>query len=294
MSLTLEAVGARSVACASIEEKFVDVAGCRVRYLTGGRGPALLLVHGLLAYSFSWRFNLQALAQHATVYALDLPGMGFSQRVPNPAPGLAPTAEIILDFMKTLGISSASLLGSSHGGGSVLLAAPCAATQGIKIEKLILVSPVNPWSLQGTRITDLLATSWGAALFRPLSRLLTPLHGYFLRRLYGDPRQATPETIEGYSRGMRVAGTIEHCLARVKHWRQDLLAIEQALSRCPNVPVLLIWGDRDRAVYPSSAGTLLKHFPQGRLVTMRGAGHVPYEENPDEFNRIVLDFLAQS
>src|SRR6059058_2052954 len=119
MSLTLEAVGARSVACASIEEKFVDVAGCRVRYLTGGRGPALLLVHGLLAYSFSWRFNLQALAQHATVYAPDLPGMGFSQRVPNPAPGLAPTAEIILDFMKTLGISSASLLGSSHGGGAV-------------------------------------------------------------------------------------------------------------------------------------------------------------------------------
>ena len=216
MSLTLEAIDARSVACASIEEKFVDVAGCRVRYLTGGRGPALLLVHGLLAYSFSWRFNLQALAQKATVYAPDLPGMGFSQRVPNPAPGLAPTAEIILDFMKTLGISSASLLGSSHGGGAVLLAAPFAAPQGIKIEKLILVSPVNPWSLQGTRITDLLATSWGAALFR------------------------------------------------------------------------------DRAVYPSSAGTLLKHFPQGKLVTMRGAGHVPYEENPDEFNRIVLDFLAQS
>src|SRR5438105_3549586 len=171
MSLTLEAVGARSVACASIEAKFVDVAGCRARYLTGSRGPALLL---------------------------------------------------------------------------------------------------------------------------PLSRLLTPLHGYFMRRLYGDPRQATPETIDGYSRGMRVTGTIEHCLARVKYWRQDLLAIEQALSRCPNVPVLLIWGDRDRAVYPSSAGTLLKHFPQGKLVTMRGAGHVPYEENPDEFNRIVLDFLAQA
>src|SRR5437588_11765083 len=153
MSLTLEAVGARAVACASIEEKVVDVAGCRVRYLTGGQGPALLLVHGLLAYSFSWRFNLQVLAQKATVFAPDLPGMGSSQRVPNPAPGMAPTAEIILDFMKTLGISSASLLGSSHGGADVLLAAPSAAPQGINIEDSILVSPVNAWSLQATHST---------------------------------------------------------------------------------------------------------------------------------------------
>jgi pimeloyl-ACP methyl ester carboxylesterase len=294
MSLSLEAVGASSVACAGIEEKFIEIAGCRVRYLTGGRGPALVLIHGLLAYSFSWRFNLEALAQRATVFAIDLPGMGFSQRLPNPEPGLTPSARTILDFMKALGISSATLLGSSHGGGAVILAAPLAAENGIKIEKMILVSPVNPWSLQGTRVTDLLATRWGAAIFRPLSRCLTPLHGYFLRRLYGNPRQATRETIEGYSRGIRIAGTMEHCLARVKHWRQDLVAIEQALPRCPEVPVLLIWGDCDGAVYSSSAKTLLKNFPRGELVMMRGAGHVPYEEEPEEFNRIVLDFLART
>ena len=293
MSLSLEAMSATSVAFAPVKEKFIDVAGCRVRYLTGGNGPALVLIHGLLAYSFSWRFNLEALAQHATVFAPDMPGMGFSQRLPNPEPGLAPTAQTILDFMKAVGIPSATLLGSSHGGGAVILAAPLAAQQGIKIEKIILVSPVNPWSLQGVRLTDLLAKSWGAALFRPLSRCLTPLHGYLLRRLYGDPRQVTPETIEGYSCGIRVAGTIDNCLARVKHWRQDLIAIEHALPLCPDVPVLLVWGERDGAVYPSSAEILLKQFPRGKLVMMRGAGHVPYEENPQEFNRMVLDFLAR-
>src|SRR5205823_8231003 len=128
---------------------------------------------------------------------------------------------------------------------------------------------------QGAGFTDLLATSWGSVLFRPLSRCLTPLHGYFLRRLYGDRRHATPETIEGYSRAIRIAGTIDHCLARVKHWRKDLIAIERALPMCPDVPVLLVWGDRDGAVYPSSAEILLQRFPRGKLAIMRGAGHIP-------------------
>jgi len=53
-----------------------------MRYLSAGSGPPLLLVHGLLGYSFSWRFTIPALAQHATVYAIDLLGTGFSDRPP--------------------------------------------------------------------------------------------------------------------------------------------------------------------------------------------------------------------
>ena len=144
-------MSATSVAFAPVKEKFIDVAGCRVRYLTGGNGPALVLIHGLLAYSFSWRFNLEALTQHATVFAPDMPGMGFSQRLQNPEPGLAPTAQTILDFMKAVGVPSATLLGSSHGGGAVILAAPLAAQQGIKIEKIIRYCCCTRWNGTGHR-----------------------------------------------------------------------------------------------------------------------------------------------
>ena len=65
----------------AIQERWSMVDGHRIRYLWGGgSGPALVLVHGLLGYSFSWRYALPALAEKMTVYAVDMPGAGFSDR----------------------------------------------------------------------------------------------------------------------------------------------------------------------------------------------------------------------
>src|SRR5215468_8272793 len=58
---------------ASAEECTAEIDGIRWRYLRAGTGPALLLVHGVTAYSFSWRFVIEGLANCYTVYAVDLP-----------------------------------------------------------------------------------------------------------------------------------------------------------------------------------------------------------------------------
>lgn len=63
-----------------VEECWMDFDGARMRYLRAGSGPPLVLLHGLMAYSFSWRFVLPALAPYATLYAPDLLGAGFSDR----------------------------------------------------------------------------------------------------------------------------------------------------------------------------------------------------------------------
>src|ERR1700685_4333349 len=63
-----------------VEECWMDLDGARMRYLRAGSGPALILLHGLLGYSFSWRYTMPALAPYATVYAPDLLGAGFSDR----------------------------------------------------------------------------------------------------------------------------------------------------------------------------------------------------------------------
>src|SRR5258707_14083826 len=64
----------------SIEDHWITLDGARMRYLRSGSGPALLLLHGLLGYSFSWRYALPYLAQQATVHAVDMLGVGFSDR----------------------------------------------------------------------------------------------------------------------------------------------------------------------------------------------------------------------
>ena len=276
-----------------IQEKFVEVNSCRIRYLTGGQGVPLILIHGLLGYSFSWRLNLEALAQHTRVYALDLPGTGFSCRQPVLPGDLTSLAQLVLGFMQAIEVKSAILLGSSHGGGVALVAAAVAKERNISIEAMILASPVNPWSSQGSFLTRVAGSYVGGGIFRSMAWCLAPVHGRILMRMYGDPRRVTPETVEGYSRAIAIPGTIDALLGRVRNWKGNLAKVEEALPQVAHIPTLLLWGERDGAVYLSSAQQLMSRLQHAELHVIPGAGHLPYEEMPEEFNRVVIEFLMK-
>ena len=85
-----------------VEECWMEMDGARMRYLRAGSGPPLILLHGLLAYSFSWRFALPALAPFATVYALDQLGAGFSDRPKGLDHSMRGTALRVLTFASSL------------------------------------------------------------------------------------------------------------------------------------------------------------------------------------------------
>src|ERR1039458_7256728 len=101
---------------AGVEECWMDLDGARMRYLRAGSGPALVLLHGLLGYSFSWRYTMPALAPYATVYAPDMMGAGFSDRPGGIDHSMRGAAKRLLRFIAALGISSFDLVGTSHGG----------------------------------------------------------------------------------------------------------------------------------------------------------------------------------
>jgi pimeloyl-ACP methyl ester carboxylesterase len=282
-----------------VTEGWSACAGCRMRYLVAGvasRQPPLLLIHGLLGYSFSWRFNLAALATGRTVYAIDLPGVGYSERVPGLDCSVRATAERLLLFLHEQGIAKFDLLGTSHGGGVAMMLAALTRreSQGLNLRKLVLVAPINPWSRHGLALTALLSTRPGAALFRGLHPLLRASHGTLLGRLYGDPRRIAPGTIRGYSAPLEIKGTIEHALKIAACLRNDLGEIKAVLPEIADVPTLLIWGDRDRAVLPASCAPLKAQFSDAELVMIEGAGHLPYEEFPGEFNLALIGFLDGS
>ncbi|HEV2113114.1 MAG TPA: alpha/beta fold hydrolase [Terriglobales bacterium] len=274
-------------------ETFAEVNGCRIRYLTVGAGPAIILIHGLFGYSFSWRYNLASLAKHFTVYALDLPGVGFSERSASPRYGLAALAQDVLEFLKLLDIRDPILAGSSHGGGIAMMIA-AAREPGMAIPKLILVSPVNPWSRQGAGRAAFFGSRMGSALLRCFAPVVPLTHLYFLKRMYGDPSRLSDESLAGYDCALRVPGTLPHMLARVRRWNADLELIRATLPAIAEVPTLLIWGSRDRAVPLASAFELQKRFKHAELAVIEGAGHLPYEEMPEEFNRIAQRFLDSS
>jgi len=82
-------------------------------------------------------------------------------------------------------------------------------------------------------------------------------------------------------------------LGRIKNWKSDLARIGEALPRVSHIPTLLLWGERDGAVYISSAQQLMSRLQHAELHVFPGAGHLPGEEVPEQFNRVVTEFLMR-
>jgi pimeloyl-ACP methyl ester carboxylesterase len=283
-----------------VEECWMEMDGARMRYLRAGSGPALILVHGLLGYSFSWRYTMPVLAPYATVYAPDMMGAGFSDRPAGLDHSMRGTALRLLRFIKRLGVSTFDLLGTSHGGAvAMMAAAEClsgnadSGDAGLHLRRLVLVAPVNPYSAHGRRLAPFVGSKFGTALFRLTSAHMRFSYPYWHTRMYGDRDRIPPGTLEGYLAPLAKPGLFEHALSIVRTWTEDLRELEATLPKLAGVPTMLMWGSKDSAVYASSAAPLAKYFPDSRTIIFPGIGHLPYEECPEEFNRALIEFLTQ-
>ncbi len=298
-----------------VEECWMDLDGARMRYLRtvsnppsfdrlragllakdarNGAPTPLILVHGLLGYSFSWRFTMPALAPYAAVYAPDMMGAGFSDRPAGLDHSMRGTAQRLMRFVERLGISSFDLLGTSHGGAvAMMAAAECLGSiSGLRVRRLVLVAPVNPYSAHGRRLAPFIGSKLGSALFRLTSAHMRFSYPYWHARMYGDRGRIPAGTLEGYMAPLAKPGLFEHALSIVGTWKADLRDLESTLPKLAGIPTLLMWGSRDSAVYASSAAALAKYFPNSRLIVFPGVGHLPYEECPEEFNRALIEFLT--
>ena len=273
-----------------VNERFLDVDGSQVRYLHAGRGrgPALVLVHGLLGYSFSWRFAIPLLARQREVFAIDMPGAGFTES-PRVLDGrLAAAAKRLSRFMDAAGIGHCDLVGSSYGGTTAL---QLAASEPGRIRTLSLVSPANPWSKIGRKRLGALRIPVVGWLFPKVARRARFLHRYFVRRMYGDSTRIAADTIQGYSLPLARKNTIEHAVKITQSWAEDMRKLQDDMPKARRIPALIIWGNKDRLVDPASAEPLSRNFEMVKTIVLPGLGHLPYEEGPKEFCRPLLEFL---
>jgi len=281
---------------AGVEECWMDFEGARMRYLRAGSGPPLILLHGLLGYSFSWRFTIPAIAPYATIYAPDMMGAGFSDRPAGLDRSMPGTAQRVLRFIERLGVSSFDLLGTSHGGAVAMMAAAECLTSNSRLgmRRLILVAPVNPFSSRGRRLAPFIGSDLGTAWFRVLLPQMNVLYPYWHGRMFAQRRRIPPDSFAGYLAPLEKPGLFDHALGIVRTWTKDLRELKSILPKLANVPTLLMWGSKDPAVYASSAEPLAKYLARSRTIIFPGIGHLPYEECPDEFNRALIEFLTDN
>jgi pimeloyl-ACP methyl ester carboxylesterase len=273
----------------TIEEAFVEVLGVRVHYLHAGLGRPLLLIHGLVGSSVNWRKNIGTLAQEASVYAIDLINAGRSQRVRDIDAGLEATADRIAAVMDTLGLQDADIAGHSHGGAAALM---FAARHPERVRSLILFAPANPFCTSPDTMIRFYSSFPGRMLAKLAPYVPLRMKIIAVGRMYGDPARIGEDCVQKYIDELRVPGTIDHILAIVGCWFSDMAKLRTILPQVADVPTLLLWGDRDRAVSAAS-GVRLKQAIGCELIVVPGGGHVLFEEMPQESNEIMLEWLRR-
>ncbi len=267
----------------------VLIDGYRFHFQRAGSGPPLILIHGLVGSHRNWRHNIESLSESRSVYAVDLLNMGESDRVHGLDPSLPATADRVVAFMDALGLSEADLAGHSHGG-AVSLA--LAARYPGRVRRLILFAPANPFCNHGQRLIRFYTSRIGGVFARLIPVLPLWTKRIALRRMYGDPARVAVDALDGYTAGLSVRGTIDHVLSIVRRWTQDMAHLRSALPALVQIPALLIWGDRDRAVGLDSARQLQRLLLRSSLIVLPGVGHIPFEETPGACNRAMLEFLS--
>jgi pimeloyl-ACP methyl ester carboxylesterase len=254
-----------------------------IHYVEAGKGPVLLLLHGLGASAFSFRRLIPLLAPHARVIAIDLKGFGYSERPPDGDYSLSAHARAVRDFMDVMGIEKASVLGHSLGGA---IAMHLAGTWPERVERLVLVS-----SATQSEVSRAVRGARFFRLFLPLVAVLTLQNRRFrslsMRSAVYDPASLTDELMEGYMRPTRIRGHLrslgELMVDRAKDPSIDPSAIRQ--------PTLIIWGEGDRWLPSSNGRRLQQQIPGARMVVVEKAGHLVPEEQPEETAEAVIDFL---
>lgn len=274
----------------SIQEHSVRLQGYRMHYWKSGQGPALLILPGLLGTADAWLPMAPRLGNLATVYAVDPFGVGRSTRVPRLDVSLSGFADRVAAFMRALGLSSADILGSSHGGSVAMM---LAARHPQMVRSLVLHAPANPYSSLADPIVRFYQSAFGRWFARRIPRLPRWITALALGRMYGEGMRGrqSPHKSSSYIDSLGVPGTIPHLLAVMENWFDDMRALEAILPAIHSVKTLILWGSRDRAVSVESGRRLQRCFDGAEFFVLPGAGHLAYEENPDAFAHRAATFL---
>lgn len=271
-----------------IQKHCVEIDGQKLCYQKSGSGSPLIMVHGLLGSSFCWRFNMPVFSERYTTFAVDLPGFGESDAPRHADCGMEAEALRLLRWLEQLNLERVDVVASSWGGGVALFL----AAMSPRVRSLVLAAPVNPWSEAGLKRVRFFSGRLGGTLLRLAMPFSRPIHRYAVERMYGDPNRIPAGTLQGYSQMMLRKGRAHNIISTLRCWEKDLSGLEAAIAQVPQ-PVLLVWGSRDSAVPLDSSKILMRRLPGCERAVIEGAGHLPFEETPQPFNRLVLDFLER-
>jgi pimeloyl-ACP methyl ester carboxylesterase len=275
--------------------QFCTIHGYRRAFVCFGKGPALLLIHGIGDSSDTWRPVLDELARHHTIVAPDLLGHGRSEK-PRADYSVAAYANGMRDLLSVLEIDRATVVGHSLGGG---VAAQFAYQFPERCERLVLVGSggigrsVSPMlRLAAVPGIEALMPLFGLPPVRMATRLTADVMRHFASTFGRDSEELLAVFDSLPDTAARTA--ILRTLRSGVDWRGQVITMLDRAYLAEGMPTLLVWGRHD-AVIPLGHGRLAHAaMPGSELEIFDDAGHFPHHSDPARFVHIVADFVERT
>ena len=275
----------------SIALRRVTIHGHEIGYRATGRGPVVLLIHGMAGSSRTWVPAMERLADRYTLIAPDLLGHGESAK-PAGDYSLGAFASGLRDLLGLLEIERATVVGQSLGGG---VAMQLAYQHPELCERLVLVGSgglgrevnwvLRALALPGTEYLMPMAFPWffsgrGDDLSTFLRRFgVSAPHAVEMWRAFTSLAEAASR--RAFVRTLR---------AVVDSGGQSVSAHDR-LYLTSDMPTLVVWGDQDGIIPVAHAHAAYRAMPGSRLEIFEGAGHFLHVEEPERFAAALREFI---
>lgn len=275
-----------------MKSRAIRLNGDRVVYRVAGKGPVLLLVHGMAGSAETWRHVMPDLARRFRVVAPDLLGQGESDK-PRGDYSLGAHANLLRDLLDVLGHRRATIVGQSLGGG---VAMQFAYQFPERCERLVLVDSGG----LGREVTFYLRMLSVPGVESVFPLLCTPRlretgnqAAIWLGRAGVRPSAATQEIWRSYASlaDPESRRAFFRSLRDVIDFSGQAVSALGRLYRAARLPTMIVWGAQDPFIPVSHAITAHNAIPGSRLEIFDGVGHYPHCEAPERFVDVLVDFV---
>jgi abhydrolase domain-containing protein 6 len=261
---------------------FIKLDGKTIHYTAQGSGPALVLVHGFGGSTDAWKKLTSLLAPQYTVYALDLPGFGLSDKPADASYSMPAQADTVCALIKALGLEETVLIGHSMGG---VIVADINTKLPDRIKGLIMIEPgfyyTPPAFLQ--------------KLFFPFDRAMAKM---FYSRMgreksfvgsYYDTSLVTPEMIDELLIARHTPGAVEAMQSMSSE--PEAYKTNEDIAAAVTCPSLMVWGERGEKTRTREIEDSQRLMKGSKLVMVESCGHYVQDEKPEKCAKAILAFL---
>jgi pimeloyl-ACP methyl ester carboxylesterase len=269
---------------------FRTAQGVKVHYVEAGDAgaPPIILIHGFASSTFTWKKIMPELAKSYHVFAIDVPGFGFSDKPEDFPYGGEGYGKTVLNFMDQKKIEKAIFVGNSMGG---YISLWIAIHHPERITRLVLIDALG-YPKESPGLIALASKGWLQPISKPF--IGKPMLKMALKQVYYNDALVTPELVEEYGRPFKTPNA-----KAVPFWLFKNLSMEHVTEdagKIPTIkiPTLIIWGENDAWIPPEHAKLFHRDIQGSKMIMLPQCGHVPQEEKPEVVLEAILEFLRKN